>query len=122
MSGTDPTEDAEELTGGQSGQPSSTGARLEETATALDRVTGGRVGGLLFIGVLGLPLGCAFVGGFIALIVVFGGAVALVGLQTAPLANLIALAAALIGAFAFVVLVYRKVILRVPWLRRMINR
>ena len=103
-------------------RPPSTGTRSKDAAAALDQVARGRVSALLFIGVLGLLLGCAFLVGFIALFVVFGGAFALIGLGKAPVANLIALGAALIGAFAVVVLVYRKLIVRVPWLRRLINR
>jgi len=106
----------------QSREPLSTGERLEKAAAAVDRATRGRVSAVLFIGVLGLPLGCAFVAGFIALIVVFGGALALIGLEKSPVANVFAFGAALIGAFAVVVVVYRKVIVRVPWLRRLVNR
>jgi len=103
-------------------QPSSRGARFDETAAALDQVTGGRVSGMLFLGILGLPLGCAFIVGFIVLILAFGAALALIGLDKSPLANLIALGAALIGAVAVVILVYRKLIPRLPWLQRLINR
>lgn len=106
----------------QSGQPPSMGARVEEAAAVLDQVTTGRVSALLFIGVLGLPLGCAFLASFIALMLVFGGALALVGLRMSGVAGLVALGAAFIGAFAVVVVVYRKLIVRVPWLRRLVNR
>jgi hypothetical protein len=106
----------------QSRDPSTMGARLEEAAAVVDRVARGRVSALLFMGVLGLPLGCAFLAGLFALMVVFGGALAVIGLEKSAVANLVAFAVALIGAFAVVVLVYRKLIVRVPWLRRLINR
>jgi hypothetical protein len=119
MVGTGPGGDIEPG-GTRSSRP--TGARVEEAAAVMDQVTGGRVSALLFIGVLGLPLGCAFLVGFIALFLVFGGAFALIGLGNSGAADLVALAAALIGAFTLVVVVYRKLIVRVPWLRRLVNR
>ena len=90
----------------------------EMVAVALDEVTGRRVSGLMVLGVLALPLGYGFLTGFIALGFLLGGALALVGLHTSAIANIIALAAALIGAFALVVLIYRKMIVRWPWLRQ----
>lgn len=116
------SEDSEESITAEPLPPRTAGARLEETAATLDQVTGGRVSAVMFIGVLGLPLGCAFILGFVALILVFGGALALIGLDKSPVANEVGLAAAFIGAVVVVVLVYRKLILRVPWLRRLINR
>jgi hypothetical protein len=83
----------------------------------LDEVTGRRASGCLVLGLLGIPLGCAFLLGFVSLIVLFGGAFALIGLDRSTVVNLITLAAALVGAFALVVRVYRKMIARWPWLR-----
>lgn len=122
MVGTGPGGDDAEPDAKQSGQQSSTGERVEEAAAVLDQVARGRVSALLFIGVLGLPLGCAFIVSLIALMVVFGGALTLIGLGTSPVPNFIAFGAAFVGAVAVVVLVYRKLIVRVPWLRRLVNR
>jgi hypothetical protein len=85
-------------------------------AVALDEVTGRRASGCLVMGLLGLPLGCAFLVGFMALSVLIGGALTLIGLRT-PTASLMALAAALIGAFVLVVRVYRMLVARWPSLR-----
>lgn len=102
--------------------PPSLAARLEDGAGTLDDLTRGRVSGGLFLAVLTLPLGCAFVAGFLALITLLGGVLTLIGLRESQLAGQIALVAALAGAAALVVVVYRKLIPRVPWLRRLINR
>ena len=85
-------------------------------AVGLNEVTGRRASGMLCLGLLGVPLGCAFLAGFIALSLLLGGALALIGLRS-PTANLIVLAAALIGAFVVVVRVYRILVVRWPWLR-----
>jgi len=100
----------------------SLGTRLEDAAGVADDLAGGRVSGFLFLAILGLPLGCAFVLGFVALFVVLVGFVTLIGLGESRAAGQIALVAALAGAVAVVVVVYRKLIVLIPWLRRLINR
>ena len=82
----------------------------------------GRVSAGLSFAVLGLPLGCAFVTGFLVLITLLGVVLTLIGLRESQLASGIAVVAALAGAAAFVFVVLRQVIPRVPWLRRVVSR
>jgi hypothetical protein len=95
--------------------------QLEKAAQAVDRASRGRVSAILFLGILGVPLGCAFLVGFLVVALLVGGVLGLIGMGNV-LAGQIALVAAFLGGGALVVVVYRKVIPRLPWLQRLINK
>ena len=95
---------------------------LEADAEVLHDLTGGRSSGILFVAVLGLPLGCVFIVAFAVAIALIGGAISVMGLGSSPVGNAVGLFAAAAIAFAVVVAVYRMLMPRIGWLRRLVNR
>ena len=95
---------------------------LERHAEVLDDLSRGRFSGFLFAAILVFPLGCAFVAAFLIAITLLGVVVTWIGLRESTAAGQVALVAAIAIAAAVVVAVYRRVIPRLPWLRRLVNR
>ena len=107
------------------GTPDSIAERLSdpsEIARVLDDETGRRFSRAGTAGLLLIPLGCAFVISFVVAIAIVSGVLALTGLTESRVAGLIGLAVALATAVTVVVVVFRALILRLPWLRRLVNR
>lgn len=78
-----------------------------------------RVSWLRFMAVRIVPLGCAFVPAFLILILLFGGLLSAVGWAESLLAGRIALGAALVGAAAIAIALFRLVVTRWWWYRRL---
>jgi hypothetical protein len=74
------------------------------------------------MGIFLLPLGCAFIATFLIAITLLGGILSLIGLRESAVAGQVALVAAIACAAAVVVAVYRRVVPRLPWLSRLVNR
>jgi hypothetical protein len=78
-----------------------------------------RVNLLRFMAVRIVPLGCAFVPAFLILILLFGGLLSAIGWAESLVAGRIALGAALIGAAAIAIALFRLVVTRWWWYRRL---
>jgi hypothetical protein len=78
-----------------------------------------RVNWLRFMAVRMVALGCAFVPAFVILILLFGGLLSLVGWRESLLAGRIALGAAVLGAAAIAIALFRLVVTRWWWYRRL---
>ena len=102
--------------------PAMTSERVEQYAQVVHDATRGRSSGFLFTAILVLPLGCAFVAAFLIAITIIGGLLVLIGLADSQVAGQFGLVAAIAIAAAVVVAVYRRIIPRLPWLRRLVNR
>ena len=103
-------------------EPVTTSERLAQYAEVVHDVSRGRSSGFLFMAILVFPLGCAFVAAFLIAITIIGALLALIGLADSQFAGQVALVGAIAIAAAVVVAVYRRVIPRLPWLRRLVNR
>ncbi len=99
-----------------------TAERLERHAELLDDITRGRSSGALFAVIFIVPLGIAFFITFALAMTLFAGVLTLIGLSDSTFAGLAALLGAIACAVAAVVVVYRRLIPRLPWLRRLVNR
>jgi hypothetical protein len=78
-----------------------------------------RASWLRFMAVRIVPLGCAFVPAFVILILLFGGLLSVIGWGESLLAGRIALGAALVGAAAIAIALFRWVVTRWWWYRRL---
>ena len=120
-SGQTPYVSGDDLPRGAPDRPVEAGT-LERHAEVVHDLTRGRSSGFLFAATLVFPLGCAFVAAFLIAIALLGGVLTWIGLHESTLAGQVALVLALVIAAAAVVAVYRRVIPRMPWLRRLVNR
>ena len=102
--------------------PDAAAKRLRQGATTLDDVTHRRFSRTAVMGVLLVPLGCAFVVAFAIAIALIGGILAVLGLTESQLAGQIGGVIALLIAVGVVVAVFRVLILRFPRFRRLVNR
>lgn len=102
--------------------PDAAAKRIRRGATAIDDATQRRFSRTAAMGIVLVPLGCAFVIGFAIAIALVGGILALTGLAESQLAGQIGLGIAFLIAVGVVVAVFRMLILRFPWFRRLVNR
>lgn len=78
-----------------------------------------RVSPLRFAAVRIVPLGCAFVPAFFILLLLFGALLPVVGWGESLLAGQIALGIAVVGAAAIAIALFRWVVTRWRWYRRL---
>jgi hypothetical protein len=102
--------------------PSATVRTAMRQAGTLDHYTGRRFSRTLGWLVLLLPIGCAFLAAFGIAVAVTYAVLAFGGLLESQVAGVIGLAVALAFAVVVALAVFRLLIFRVPWLRRLINR
>jgi len=91
-------------------------------AGTVDDYTGRRFSRTLRWLLLLFPIGCAFVAAFALAVALIYGLLAATGLAESQVAGLIGLAFALAFAVVVALAVFRLLIFRMPWLRRLINR
>jgi len=91
----------------------------KEGLDAARAVVGARVSRLRFMAVRIVPLGCVFVPAFFILLLLFGALLPVIGWGESLLAGQIALGAAVVGAAAIAIALFRLVVTRWWWYRRL---
>jgi len=91
-------------------------------AGTLDDYTGRPFSRTLQWVLLLLPIGCVFIAAFVIAVALIYGVLTLLGLVESRVAGAIGLAVAFAVAVVAALAVFRVLIFRLPWLRRLLNR